>query len=105
MVLITVHLIGDGMVAHIHQDEEILASYGFQDMTLAFSTAKAGNVASHDIIVFYVTVKGGIVLDHIIVDALAKLHQIPVDPISHGCHGRVYDQFQRPYGHLIFKFS
>ena len=86
-VYVTVHLIGDAVVADIQQDIEILAADGFPEDSLALAGAETGAVHVGKKIIFMISLKSGIVCQ-IFMGFLSKGCKIIIDNFAHLC-GRV----------------
>ncbi len=93
MVGKSMYIVGDAVVAHIHQQKEILAADGFLDGGLALAASKAGRLHLCQIVVFAVALKGRVSLYLVVMDVFAEFHQIIVDSFSHFPCGGEGDDF------------
>ncbi len=60
MVCVTVHLVGNAVIAHIHEDKDVLTTDGCVENALGFPGAEAGAFDFYKIIVFHIAVEGWI---------------------------------------------
>ena len=67
VVGITVHLIGDAVVAYVHQQEQILAADRFPENRLSLAAAEAEGFGVYQVVVFAVALESRVRFDFIIV--------------------------------------
>ena len=82
MIYVTVHLVGDAVVADIQQNIEILAADGFFEDAFALTGAEAGTVYVREKVVFMISLKSGIVCQ-IFVGFFSKINKIFIDDSAH----------------------
>ena len=82
MIDISVHSIGNAVVADIHEKKNIFAADGFHKEALAFAGAKAGARCFGKIIVFHITLESRVIFGKII-DRFAKFDEISVNAVCH----------------------
>ena len=66
VVCVTVHLVGNAVIAHIHEDKDVLTTDGCVENALGFPGAKAGALYFYKIIVFHIAMEGGILLKGVV---------------------------------------
>jgi len=94
MVDITVHFVCNAVIADIYEKEYVLPADRFMERSLSFPGAEAGAGSFGKIIVFYITLKSGIVFGEIIY-CLSEFYQIVVDTVCQLCGGLRGNNLQR----------
>ncbi len=78
MIDISVHLIGNTMIADVRQNKDIFTSDRRSEHALCLSAAETGTFRLHEVIFLHISVKSGILLETV-VQTLAEINQISVD--------------------------
>ena len=94
IVGITVHGIGNTVIADINENKKIFSSDGFRNNSFSFSCTKTVAGGIGNIIVGYITFKGRIILCNIF-NISSEINKIIIDLLAKSCSGIKYDKFKR----------
>ena len=84
MVCVTVHGVGQAVVAHINEDKQVFAADSLFQHGFSLAAVKAGRLELKQIVVLRIALKCGII-DIYIVYLAAKINQIIIHFISKLC--------------------